>query len=67
MLLNIYYFRFNIFQKGTFKGFFEKIAHYQKTFFGEGGVVDALEMLWRACEKSFVDEKAFFIIFNGFD
>ena len=32
--MNIYYFRFNIFKKGTFNGLFEKRAHCQKTLEG---------------------------------
>ena len=36
ILLNIYYFRLNIFKKGTFKRLFEKRAHCQKTLGGGG-------------------------------
>ena len=36
MLLNIYYFRFNIFKKGTFKGLFEKKGTLSDNF-GDGG------------------------------
>ena len=37
ILLNIYYFRLNIFKKGTFKGLFEKKSTLSGNFFwGEG-------------------------------
>ena len=37
ILLNIYYFRFNIFQKGTFKGLFEKKSILSENVEGGGG------------------------------
>ena len=40
MLLNIYYFRFNIFDKGTFKRLFEKKGTLSEKF-GEAGTPSA--------------------------
>ena len=40
-LMNIYYFRLNIFKKGTFKGLFEKKGTFSANFGGVGGGGDA--------------------------
>ena len=63
MLLNIYYFRFNIFNKDTFKRPFEKKrAYYQKTL-GGGANAPSAPLFRRTCKRLHLLQKKYLRMF----